>query len=386
MIKMLHKIRAVMHQYRGVGIMSLLQLFVRRKLLFALMRKRVVDASGMMAVKRDFWKGKETSGDLPVDIICVSGFGHSGSGAVLDLLSEYDDINILGHVDCNGSLRKQTGPDVEFSLLRGPGGLFQMEKVIASGSYGLHDYQVHLFLSTIAFYYYECGDLFGDRFIEYTRQFLERILLFRIPCGNGVSFSAREPAIGNRGSLLMWNDEHNFFYGLKNLDVHEFRRMAKWYFLKILPLMTTRKFLVLDQFVSDATGDIEKYEEYLGPIKVIAVHRDPRDVYATALALNVSWIPKDLDAFVKWYKVSNENYFRSRHRDLLSLRFEDMINDYQGTVKRISSFIGLSANSHVRALRAFDPSVSRKNVGLHKSVLAHSVSTRLHDELTDYCR
>jgi hypothetical protein len=117
--------------------------------------------------------------------------------------------------------------------------------------------------------------------------------------------------------------------------------------------------------------------------KAIVVDRDPRDSYVQGL----------------WYsptRVSPENYVR-RHRiyraavrslddaDVLRIRFEDLVLDYDRVVDRIFTHLGFEPSRHVRRRQHFDPAVSRKNVGLWKKYHRQDEIDLIHRELAEYC-
>ena len=50
----------------------------------------------------------------------------------------------------------------------------------------------------------------------------------------------------------------------------------------------------------------------------------------------------------------------------MTLRFEDLVLDYDRSVKKIEEFVGLSPERHDRPRSAFDPARSKANIGLWK--------------------
>lgn len=67
--------------------------------------------------------------------------------------------------------------------------------------------------------------------------------------------------------------------------------LFRYVFRKTDQSSKVKKFLVLDQFLSDTEYDLKKYSNYISNLKTIMVYRDPRDVYMTAKNLNIPWIP-----------------------------------------------------------------------------------------------
>ena len=91
--------------------------------------------------KRDFfaqffaWKDSNPSVEFETEskwenIISVSGFGYSGSGAIIDLLREYDECLVHGMAE-GGSKAMVADDDFgEIKLLQYPGGLIDIDTVI----------------------------------------------------------------------------------------------------------------------------------------------------------------------------------------------------------------------------------------------------------------
>jgi len=57
-----------------------------------------------------------------------------------------------------------------------------------------------------------------------------------------------------------------------------------------------------------------------------------------------------------------ERGFSPNNKNLLNIKFEDLIFDYNNQVSLIQEFIGVDATSHITPRKYFDPIVSAKNV------------------------
>jgi len=112
-----------------------------------------------------------------------------------------------------------------------------------------------------------------------------------------------------------------------------------------------------------------------GNAKAIVVDRDPRDIYATALVIAPGQRDKlkrylhicaghNIDLFIRRFNVYRSNVRESRN--VLRIHFEDVVQDYDCSVRSILEFLGVEASAHVRRLQCFNPEVSRKNVGMWK--------------------
>ena len=320
------------------------------------------------------------------ELICVTGFGHSGSGAVADLLSEYSSVTVASNPDPNGSLRVRAAEDIEFDVVRGAGGLFAIEGVISKPNVHSQDAVCKMFCALFQRYYSPSSAVYGEHFRCITRKFLDDIIDYKIPSPFGYEFCPQLAGVGKKGFNILYGDEQQIpMFWLKTMDGSCYRRIASEYVKSFLRLIPSEKILVLDQAVSDCTADMDKYSDYFGPLKLIASYRDPRDVYATGISRKEFWIPQDPKVFVKWYMRQINPYLTMRRNDFLLLRFEDLVCDYFATIKKIENFIGLTASDHIRNKKAFDPDVSIKNVGCYKRCSSVNAIEVITNELREYC-
>lgn len=355
----------------GHGVVQKTAYAMYRMLHHFLLNKNIVDTNGMCLAPRQPFLPSARGDNFGRSVVCVSGFGHSGSGAVVDLLSEYKGVEVIGYVDKNGSLRKDT--DFEFNLLRATGGLFSMESQYQGNGDFLRGDAIRLFLRLVAYLYLEIGGRFNDDFLTATRDFLDKLL---VPSPNvrlgsrlgGYNGRNHLSVCGTAGARLIWGDcGIERIFSIRQLSVPEYRLFAHEYVSKVLNIITSEKLIVLDQAVSDCTGDMDKYRDYLGPVKCIAVYRDPRDSYATGRILNECWMASDPKGYVEILRQALRPYWKLKDKDFLLLRFEDLVKNYDHTVLEIERFLGLSSDAHAFKKSGFDPEISAKNVGIHKS-------------------
>lgn len=319
-------------------------------------------------------------------LVCISGLGHSGSGALADLLSEYDGVDVRSFVDSNGSLKKTSSQ--EFDLLRYAGGVFSLENAFLTGNESHRDAAVKTFLHFVADLYVNHGGVFNGEFINRTRVFLDEILLGRSnPVhAHGYAYCPQMKALGTFGPRLVWGDASvNSVFWLKDMTVAEYRTIAGAYVRDIIGALSRQPVLVLDQIVSDGTGDMEKYESYLGPIRLLVVYRDPRDVFATAVKFKANWIPTEPEVFIRWYKHRIAPYLDLRHERFKLIQFEELVIKYDDVVADVEKFVGIDQAAHVRVKTCFDPDRSIKNIGIHASLNDQTSIRLIESELRDFC-
>jgi len=322
-------------------------------------------------------------------LICVTGFGHSGSGALLDFLSEYDNVTVNAYIDGNGSLREKSGEDIEFDLVRKFGGLFTLEDAIVGGRLFDRDSVVKVFMALAAEQYNPSSKVFGENFRIATAEFLKALINCKLEHGAGYDYCPHLQGLGIDGLGILFGDDAKMgVYNLNRMTRVQYREIARAYIRRVLSAIPSNEYLVLDQPVSDTAADIRKYGDYFGEMKLVAVYRDPRDVYATAHSLNVGWIPRTVNEFIIWYRDLNNigAYVSLKDVNYLAVRFEDLVLDYENETKRIELFMGLDASKHSKPRKAFDPSVSSRNVGLWKRLdnLKSDMSI-IEDKLGKFC-
>ena len=349
----------------GHSTISRLKWFLYKALWLDLVRKGVIYGNGTLRRNNDSTCVIEDYLQ-PKEIVCVTGFGHSGSGAVVDLLSEYASTQVEGYVDQNGSLRKEAGR--EFDILRHAGGIFCLEDAVQNKNPFVQDAFVKLFLALIANHYDDSRCSYRDVLVNSARRFLEEILDFSLPSRWGYDFCPHMTFISDRGYDLIFGQSDSVrqaIFFLRDMPVNEYRFAASRFLASILGKLASGKILVLDQAISDGTADMQKYQEYLENMKLIAVWRDPRDVFVTANIKGEDWIPRDVHTFVKWYgrivpylTMCNPNY--------KLIRFEKLVLDYDNEVSGIEEFLGLDFKDHIASKSAFEPAISSRNIGIYK--------------------
>jgi hypothetical protein len=144
--------------------------------------------------------------------------------------------------------------------------------------------------------------------------------------------------------------------------------------------------MVLDQ-PFDGSSVKESMKYYRDSCAIVA-DRDPRDQY---LFFKEFLYPKghgtlipieSVDDFILFYRLMRKNRdLKNEH--ILSLKFEELIYDYERTVKKIECFAGLQ--EHRRPQQEFRPSESANNTQLFRRFSGHiETIKRIERELEDY--
>ena len=128
-----------------------------------------------------------------------------------------------------------------------------------------------------------------------------------------------------------------------------------------------KEFVLLDQLVPPS--NIKRYSRYVDNLKVIVMDRDPRDIYLLEKELWRGTIAptESVEMFCEWYKWTRDLYYKDEKcSNCLNLRFEDLIYQYEDTLKQVETFFCINSENHKNKKRFFNPSISIKNTQLWK--------------------
>lgn len=331
-------------------------------------------------------------------LVVPRGFGHSGSGVIGDLLSEYDGTTVFGGADPDGSGRfagvgQVNEESFEVDLFKAPGGVADLASAFgASRAWG--KFKLLNFVHVVESLYREPHIPIYDRaFLERSRRFVADLTaaswrsvtpmaenrFFEMP----VPPPDADPLLTN--PLYSWRENLAESFVLKDLTEDAYVSLAHDYLRDVLGRIPSKPLLVMDQMLS-VDLPLDLCERYVGPFKMIAVWRDPRDVFCTGWARQMPWIPNEPKAFVAWYRSLGIDALRKTHDSrLLVLRFEDLVLKYEESVSRVEAFLGLSASAHKRPRSAYDPTRSAKNIGIWRSFPDHAAMDEIRRGLLDFC-
>ena len=310
-------------------------------------------------------------------IIDVTGFGWSGSGAVLDLLREYNDVY--------DPTPYKNGKPWEFTFLQCVDGIADLEWHLMTIHRRIFDSDIALnrFLALARklckhpLYRYE--SIFGGQFYRICEEYVEEL--------TGMSFMSRTfyDRMQNPGKEIVrsvWNKSIDATVGklqgkkrASQLYYRDFRSIRVSYepnlFLEATQRFVTRLLnvlrkgedrpLLMDHLLPpDVPNLFFKY--FSEPIKCIVVRRDPRDLYVLAKEIYYGMIPiptENVEDFIWFYRHTIERTKIDDTSNLLNLWFEDLIFNYEETKTIIEEFTDVHQHSIPKQL--FKPELSRGN-------------------------
>lgn len=327
--------------------------------------------------------GQGLYGSLPKEeplfekILAVQGFGFSGHTAGIDLLREYRTVLMPSDpqvIDDEGHYVSL--PSIEVDFMRLAGGLMELEKYLGEDNIFQNDAATQRLIKLLG----TCKFLqMNDECKKLTFAFVDSIIDFQIS--------------GLKAPLYNYHLQDGFFnndsiYFLKHLKVAEYRTLVKDYLTSIFNTFYKegKKFLIADHLFSDLSVDLETRNGIVPNLKTIVIYRDPRDVYASAVLYNVDWIPhKELNTFVKWWKSILSN-FDPQNGDVLFVKFEELVLNYEVTKNIIEKYIGLNPQDQVYRYSCLNPDKSSANVGIWKKMTDREIALSvIKKELSEFC-
>lgn len=370
----------------AMKMMEKVQYKLWKSLFKRLLARGIIDRSGRLFVPQFPHRPYSAHGQQYETLVAVNGFGYSGSSTIADILSEFDCTTVLANVNKHGSQRDRTDTCLETDFIRNAFGVFDLERAFMSRSQSQRDIAVKLFMHLICYTYKFGENFYTDEFIRLTRDFIDSIVKFKIDTPVSFVFAPYLDSIGEVAPDLSEAGRcHPVVSMLKDISVSEYRKLAKKYLVSFFKSIPSKKYLVLDQVLADGTCDLERYEDYVGKYKLIAVYRDPRDVYVQSRRCGYSWVAKNVDDFCWWYRFQLAPYIGRKDHRLLMLRFEDIVYRYDQSLAKIMDFLNLHSSQHINAGRGFLASASAKNIGLWRNCeYEHEVSI-IKDLLAEYC-
>jgi hypothetical protein len=340
----------------------------------------------------------------------ISGYGQSGKSVISDLLREFDSFWVPHNL-------------FEFDLIRVPGGLLDLYHALVEdwsviradaavrrfrkvayrmGEYARLSSPKSLFNS----YGTNYQKVFRYRFFELTDKFVNSLIVAEfqkewpfsdLERNNLQTFYKRAMrVIGLHKNItqnyILTNPQANFI----NLSTNYINRI----FSLVIPYGTSNVVLhnALEPF-NPVRG-----LSLLGDAREIVVSRDPRDIYASIFVKDGVYIPdflhndslwqlkasmiaaNDINIFIQQQRILSEaSKSRCDDNRVLRLNYEDIVMNYDKTLKRILLFLELDSKLHHSPKKFFNPELSKANVGIWRKIKDQPNIQKIQSELNDLC-
>jgi hypothetical protein len=325
----------------------------------------------------------------PVEaFVDLSGYAFTGKHAVIDLMREIDGYHVPHF-------------QFEFSLLRIQGGILDLEHALCEDWSPIRsDAAIRRFkrlvrrlgasnrIASPRSWFEAIGwnydDYYGGAFFELSRRYLDRIVAasWAAPwpyalaeCSDGELF------VRKLKQKLRWPGAVDFEYHLSRPA--DFVAATREYLAAVLSSNVgpgTRAVVMHNAFEPYQPARSLKFFERA---KAIIVDRDPRDTYVQGL-----WyapVATGVREFITRHRIQREATDETPHPDVLRIRFEDLVLDYEGVVSRILEHIGEPSSRHVRKRQHFNPDQSRRNIGIWQGYPKQQEIRQIEQALPEFC-
>lgn len=304
--------------------------------------------------------------------ILVNGYTSTGSSAAIDLLKEYRNV---------------AAPDKEFRIIKDPHGIYDLDKSLNQSTDLLNeDIAAREFLWLVHKYGMIAGKFrptclsynkdFGNSFEELSKNYIQELMSSEYKGYwwylnlDKTTLECVCQKILKKLNIFDYRKVSKMRLFLKNED--EFLRITQKYINQIFNSMDfddSIDTIVLDQAIPATHSGLA--QRYFHHYRVINIERDPRAVYIDLITEEkrngdiVGHVGFDIatthnvDLFIQWFKKCRN---KGPQGDELNINFEDIILNYEATVKKIEEFIAIDCANHIQPLKYLKPEVSRKNV------------------------
>ncbi len=325
-------------------------------------------------------------------VTCISYHG-TGSGAVDDLLREFDNFaSAPSEVECRYLQDPDGISDLEYNLIENPNRL--------NSGFALKRYII--FAKKMAYTY---SKIFGIKWLQLSKKYVASLSKFSYK-----GYWHGDLRIISKPKLFIYYCRralskitpkkfrkatyYNYFPNIDSyhsyISEKEFLDKTRRYSEDLANLINkeNKEYLVLDQLIPPS--NIKRYIRYMSNLKVIIVDRDPRDTYLNSVLHKDHVLPKEVEKFCEVYKDIRKTINEEiKNKDVILIKFEDLIYNYEDSVSKITKFLGTNLNHHVKKKEIFKPDESKLNTRQWENHLEYKkeieyIETNLKNYLYNY--
>lgn len=300
-------------------------------------------------------------------MIGICGLGYSGSGALIDLLKEFDSVKVYDNIEFDFVYAPDGVEDLFYHLCENP------VRYLSGNS------ALKRFINLKNNFARRSSDYMKatkGKFAEITDQYINSLIQVRwngcdtyekITSGEvrktikyrlgGRIDDITQRKFENKGSHFSYSDMY------LSVKPEKFIEISKQYLINIMNVMGVdqNSMIILNQ--PFPSNNPERYYKYYDNPMGVIVDKDPRDQYILAkkiLRRNGSFIPTEkVEDFIIYYKKMHEGQSTA-----LKITFEDLIYEYDRTIEMLKSQLRLG--KHTNPKKYFNPSISINNTQLFK--------------------
>ena len=331
-------------------------------------------------------------------ILTVTGCYGTGSSAVTDLIREFEGISCVSDSEIRILHDPDGVSDLEYSLIENPNrhNSSQSIKRFKKRMYELdHIWFVRRFSRYFGKGFLKAADRYVDEltvlnyhgtwhYDEYDRGRLF-FILSRLLNKAELSASKKLKMPPHSWGLISKNEDAY----LTITEEDAFLNATKRFVNNLCRLIQNggTDFYFIDQFIPPS--NFSRYLRYAPDIRAVLVERDPRDLYLMEKAVWGGGVaPTDsVKKYCQWYRWTRNLYEKTPlPEQVILIRFEDLIFNYEETKNRIIEHFGIQGLLHQKALQYFVPEKSVVNTQVWKKIQKYKREiTYIEHELKQYC-
>jgi hypothetical protein len=345
---------------------------------------------------------------MQTNFIIVSGYNMTGKTVITDLLKEFNEFNVPAHTAEFNLLRIQGGLldlfnalEEDWSPIRSDAAIRRFKKVVLKlGTKASFKKPLSLFIANGMNY----NNYFNNNFFDISNRYINSLIDYTyniewpyLSIENGPMnqlFDRIKSRLYKKRvftKVIYGSIQNNFVQNTRNYIDELFNSFS---------LETTRTF-VLHNAVEpfNPTRGLNLFNN----AKIIIVHRDPRDIYASNFVRNHVFSPSfevarhwdlkigltsadNIHTFIKRQKAQYDRVkLINDDERILRLSFEQIVMNYEDTIKNICNFLNINKNQHIYKGQFFKPELSKKNIGLWKHMKDQTNILLIEKELNKYC-
>jgi hypothetical protein len=325
-------------------------------------------------------------------IITTTGYFGTGSSAITDLLSEFEGILSTGHF--------------EQRFLHDPWGISDLEYHLVenfnrhNSGYALKRFEK--FMDSLSGKYLRKGyyQIYGENFKKLCSEYISSLkyreyrgywhqdvidkgrvrwfisrLLSKVYISLVRNSERGLNELPRETTYLTSETEESFLIKTKKFTSSLFGTIAN-----------DNEIVVIDQLTPP--NNIDRYLRYIDNCKVFLVDRDPRDLYVlNKYVWKSKVVPTvSVEIFCDWFlnvRQDQTNVLNKGYENIIFIQFEDLVYDYQNTISKITSFLGIEYKNHSK-YRFFDPKISINNTNLFTEYAPKIDITYIENRLKEY--
>ena len=317
--------------------------------------------------------------------ISVSGYGSTGSSAIVDFLAEH-----AGIYEFPG----------EFRLLQDPDGLLDLCVSISSNWGWLQcDAYIRRFIAFTNILARRGGPfsfgekyerIFAGRFLFERDRFLARIIDVKSPGywpyhdyhdANPlqVFWEKCKRTLSRTGfsyhTIRRLTKRRDLFFVRHDVDIFAEAREFLFRLFEPLANANSATFVLLDQGFLPYNRHIAY--ALLPDLKFIIVNRDPRDTYLDARSYNAYPITANPEDFISFYDSSHGMEPQGNDEQALFVQFESVVESYEMEAQRIRRYVGIDEQLHTAPRTRLDPERSITNLRTYKAAVDSAAVTHI---------